>query len=80
MQMKVSSEDFVKVWLQAVHNGHNMTWVANQLGYRSRAAVSARAFNLRDRGVELPKLSRHKQGEKARLNNLIKKSIEASIP
>lgn len=70
MKMKVNPETFVNTWMQAHRQGHNQSWVAEQLGI-GRTAVSMRANTLRERGVKLPVLVRYSSGESKRLNKLI---------
>jgi predicted transcriptional regulator len=52
----VSLRDFLTVVVKAAAEGHNQTWVANELGC-SPAAVSLRLKSLRDKGVKVPELA-----------------------
>lgn len=53
---KVSPEDFIKVWMQAVKDGRNSHWVAEMLSMPV-STVSSRANGYRKSGVRLPRLS-----------------------
>lgn len=57
MMSKIKSEQFVRVWLEAVDNNDSLTWIANTLGISS-ARVSVLANNLRKNGVNLPNIRR----------------------
>lgn len=52
----VSLRDFLVAVVEAAKDGHNQTWVANELGC-SAAAVSLRIKSLRDKGVKIPELA-----------------------
>jgi hypothetical protein len=52
----VSLRDFLTCIVEAAKDGHNQTWVANELGC-SPAAVSLRIKSLRDKGVKVPELA-----------------------
>lgn len=52
----VSLRDFLTAVVEAAKDGHNQTWVANELGC-SPAAVSLRIKSLRDKGVKVPELA-----------------------
>lgn len=54
---KVKSEQFVRVWIEAVDNNESLTWIANTLGI-SGQRVSQLAANLRSNGVALPNIRR----------------------
>jgi len=52
----VSLRDFLTAVVEAAKDGHNQTWVANELGC-SPAAVSLRIKSLREKGVKVPELA-----------------------
>lgn len=54
---RIKSEQFVRVWLEAVDNGDSLTWIASTLGVSSQQ-VSILARNLRSNGVNLPSIRR----------------------
>lgn len=54
---KIKSEQFVRVWLEAVDNSDSLTWIASTLGI-SAQRVSILANNLRKNGVDLPSIRR----------------------
>lgn len=70
---KISSEQFVKTWLEAKLQNQNANWVAKQLDI-SRQAVIARASRMRNRGRNLPKLLVRFEGDDARADELLRRA------
>jgi hypothetical protein len=72
---KATPERVVEVWTIASKQGHNIIWVAQELGITHQAAYYWKA-KLRKLGVRLPKLPRYDVGdEKSRLSALIAESL-----
>lgn len=71
--LKISTEQFVKIWLEAKLQNQNASWVAKQLGV-SRQAVMKRAGRLRSRGRDLPDLLTHIEGDDARADELLRRA------
>ena len=73
----LDKDKFVEVWLEAMQKQESQTWIATQLN-TSRQGVSAMAFRLRNRGVDLPKLQTGNPQPKSEvdlLNDKIKKVL-----
>lgn len=51
----VSLRDFLTAVVKASNEGHNQSWVAEQIGC-TPAAVSLRLKSLREKGVKVPEL------------------------
>ena len=72
--MKVTAERFIEVWAGAVKNGHNLTWVARQLGI-GETPVRQRAERMRKQGVKLPELAKYRASDAKRLNRIMEKKL-----
>lgn len=75
----IDTKTFIETWLEAMELRESQTWIANKLGVK-RQAVSIRAWNLRNRGIDLPKLTTggrsNTKNEIDEYNDLINKSID----
>lgn len=74
--MKVTSDQFIETWAQAVKSGHNIAWVARQLGI-GETPVRNRAKRMRSQGVNLPELAKYRMSESKRLNGILERELES---
>lgn len=77
MRARMSAEDFIKEYMETYKAGGCSADIAKKLGW-SREGVRCRTYNLKSKGVLLPKLKRnaHEKYNKeniAKLNLLVKK-------
>lgn len=54
---RIKSEDFVRLWMEAVENREKISWIANTIGC-SDQHVHLLAGTLRKQGVNLPNIRR----------------------
>lgn len=68
----IASEKIIDKWYEAHTYGHNVAWVARELGMED-SALRNRVKLMRKRGVELPELPKYKKSEANRLNYIMER-------
>lgn len=73
---RVTAEQFVRLWMEAVEKREKISWIANTIGC-SDQSVHIMASNLRKKGVELPNIRRTfiETIDVNKMNELIKKQF-----
>lgn len=71
---KIKAEQFVQLWLEACEKKESISWIAGTLGI-SDVSVHSLARNLRQKGVNLPKIRQPfiESTDVSRLNDVISK-------
>lgn len=79
MDNKITNREFVDAWVDAVNRKAGTKYVAEKLD-RSVTAISVRATNLRQRGVNLPAMQYSKSDDTVEdLNARIERRLQVEV-